>query len=1267
MLKGAYALLDREFVLARRQADPVYHAEHGRILYCAHSVAPYNSNGYSTRTAGLVEGMTAAGIDVVVAARPGYPWDVKTDIDPTSDVSFEETIGGVSHFFSKGPSWSTDRLDHYLEQAVDSYVQVAIKTRAAKIQAASNHVTALPALIAARRLGIPFVYEVRGLWEVTRASTSPHWAESEAFELARKLESLVATEADGVFAITSQVRDELINRGAAPDKVQVLSNAVNTTSFAPMPPHEATRRNLGLQAGVPVIGYAGSLVAYEGLDTLLEAAKILVDEGRQFYIVIVGDGLEMSALKDKTQRLKLTEVVKFTGRVNPQEVADFISIFDVLPCPRLPLEITQLVSPLKPLEAMAAGKAVLLSDLPPLRDIAGGDGERARLFRAGDIKDLAHVLGELLDDSDARRAMGRRARLWTVRERNWTQIGAVAKETLVSLKPTVRPEALANTNQLSQMKIGIIADQFTTTGLEPEAQIVSLLPGQWHKTIEESRLDALFVESAWEGPGGVWKGKVGFYDEQSFSELRELVSFCRSRSIPTIFWNKEDPVHFNRFRETAQLFDYVFTSDDKSIPNYLKDAGPHLKSVSSLPFYAQPALHNPLSGSMPYEHTVAYAGSYYGARYPERSAQLQKLLAAAIPSGLSIYDRQHLNPESPYKFPPKLAPYVKGGLTYLETIDVYKSHPVHVNVNSVLNSGTMFSRRVYEIAACGGVVISGPSLGVQRMFGDIIPVAEDERSASYLISHWMNNECARKDEAWLAMRSVFRSHTAGHRLAYVLRTAGLMVSAPKLPDYAVVANRLTKDEVTQLESQSVRPAFVAVKEAYTTSLTSLEIRVASDPEAEVEASGIPFLGRIPANGIDRTFYEDLLTSLKYSDWSDAGYSHAAVLNESHSLATLNIRGSISYEDAGLHRVDRGVDRPSLRLSRTVRAPEPPITGSRITRVPHQQKKKTVLVAGHDLKFAQGIIKHLNACGHRVLIDQWNGHSGHDEGRSRELLDQADVIFCEWTLGNAVWYSANKRAGQRLVTRLHLQEISTNYLKKINTEAIDQFIFVGQHIASIARRDFEIPSEKSVVIPNYVPVDLLHLPKSDDARWNLGLVGVVPQRKRLDLALDALRLLRLKDERYRLYVKGKVAEDFPWMKDRPDELAYFQEQQRRIDEDPLLAGAVAFDGYGDEMAEWYRKIGTVLSVSDYESFHLTLADGAASGAVPASLAWDGVDQIYPAHWISATVTQMVESIAAQTKEPGDWQAAGDAAADYARHTFHEDLVLPKLGDWIVGGL
>jgi glycosyltransferase involved in cell wall biosynthesis len=284
------------------------------------------------------------------------------------------------------------------------------------------------------------------------------------------------------------------------------------------------------------------------------------------------------------------------------------------------------------------------------------------------------------------------------------------------------------------------------------------------------------------------------------------------------------------------------------------------------------------------------------------------------------------------------------------------------------------------------------------------------------------------------------------------------------------------------------------------------------------------------------------------------------------------------------------------------------------------------VAGHDLKFLQNAFPHFEAEGIRVLIDEWQSHTAHDDARSRDLLEQADAVFCEWGLGNAVWYSKNKRAEQTLTVRVHLQELFTPHLRRITHSAVDNYVFVGELVRRAAISGHGVPPEKSTVVPNMVAVDALRLPKVVGAEKSIGLVGIVPQRKRLDVALDVLEAVRRQDPEYRLIVRGKRPEEYPWLTHRPAELEYYRQTFARIDDIVAAApGAVVFSPHGDDMPEWYRNVGTVLSVSDFESFHLTIADGVASGALPAVLLWPGADLVYPRSWLSSSVEELAARI------------------------------------------
>lgn len=289
-------------------------------------------------------------------------------------------------------------------------------------------------------------------------------------------------------------------------------------------------------------------------------------------------------------------------------------------------------------------------------------------------------------------------------------------------------------------------------------------------------------------------------------------------------------------------------------------------------------------------------------------------------------------------------------------------------------------------------------------------------------------------------------------------------------------------------------------------------------------------------------------------------------------------------------------------------------------------KKKILIAGHDLKFAKFIMEAIEARDDlELLVDHWQGHDKHDVERSRTLLNQADTIFCEWGLGNAVWYSQNKKTGQRLVIRLHLQEITTRYPDQFNHAAIDAYIMVSPYWFEKFVHEFSLERKKCKMVFNLVDTELMDKSKTEDFKFHLGLIGDVPQRKRLDRALDIFEKLYSCNKKYKLFIKGKRPEEHPWMKSisRKPEMDYYQTQYQRI-QDKGLGDSVIFEGYGP-IDTWLQKIGYVLSVSDFESFHLAPAEGMASGALPIILDWAGSSTIYPEQCIYSTVDEACNAI------------------------------------------
>lgn len=358
-----------------------------------------------------------------------------------------------------------------------------------------------------------------------------------------------------------------------------------------------------------------------------------------------------------------------------------------------------------------------------------------------------------------------------------------------------------------------------------------------------------------------------------------------------------------------------------------------------------------------------------------------------------------------------------------------------------------------------------------------------------------------------------------------------------------------------------------------------------------------------------------------------------------------------------HAAARGfaLDRAAERLRGYLRRalPEPAGTPARPTRV---------VVAGHDLKFLTRLLDHLHGVpGLEVRLDEWSGLNSHDEAASREAVEWADVVVCEWCGPNAIWYARHKRPGQRLLVRLHRFELYADWPAALDIDRVDRVICVSDHYTDLTRERTGWPAEKVITVPNWVDVDQLDRPKLPGARFQLGMIGVAPSRKRLDLGLDVLAALRRRDPRYTLRVKSKLPWEYWWIWKKDEERDHYTAALRRIRGE--LSGGVVFDSYGPDVANWLRRVGFVLSTSDDESFHLAPAEGMASGAVPALLNWPGADRIYRPRWVHPDAESLADAIAACTTEDA-WTEAATHAREEVRENYALDLVAAAWKDLLV---
>lgn len=326
----------------------------------------------------------------------------------------------------------------------------------------------------------------------------------------------------------------------------------------------------------------------------------------------------------------------------------------------------------------------------------------------------------------------------------------------------------------SRLRVVGVLDTMSAECFAESVDLILPTPTQIDQAFAENDVDLVLIESAWQGNGGTWQYKVGTYskpESQTLPHVRRLVDAARRRGIPTVFWNKEDPVHFVKFAEAARLCDYIFTTDADRIGAYRALRG-GVKLVDAFSFSAQPSLHNPIGGAERLSSPV-FAGTFYQRRHVSRQGSLRMLLEAAAPFGLVIYDRQHGKGQDGYDFPNTVAGHVKGGLPYAELLAEYKRHKVFLNTNSVTASPTMFSRRVFELLACGTPVVSTPSRGMELIFGDLVDSVTSSEEATVAIKRLVEDQDHWLRRSRLGMREVLLHHTYAHRLQQIATTIGL--------------------------------------------------------------------------------------------------------------------------------------------------------------------------------------------------------------------------------------------------------------------------------------------------------------------------------------------------------------------------------------------------------------------------------------------------------------------------------------------------------------
>jgi PEP-CTERM/exosortase A-associated glycosyltransferase len=382
-----------------------------RVLHVLDHSLPLMS-GYSTRSRSIALGQRQAGIEPVILTSPRHPY-------PGGPV---ETRDGMRHYRT-APVRPWRGLPHaelplLMARLTRRIVEVARRERVDLLHAHSPLLNGLPALRAGHLLEIPVVYEARAFWEDAAVDHGTTREGSLRYRLSRALETWLFRRADRVVVIAEAMRREVVARGIPADRITVVPNGVDLARFHPAPADRALAARLGLDGG-PVLGFIGSFYRYEGLAFLLEALPALRRRLSGVRVLLVGGGEEEERLRALAR--PFDEAVAFAGRVSPDEVGRFYPLLDVFVCPRRRMRLTELVTPLKPLEAMAMERPVLASDVGGHAELIR-HGETGCLFPAESRERFVEECARLAEAADVRRRLGEQGRRFVETERTWARL-----------------------------------------------------------------------------------------------------------------------------------------------------------------------------------------------------------------------------------------------------------------------------------------------------------------------------------------------------------------------------------------------------------------------------------------------------------------------------------------------------------------------------------------------------------------------------------------------------------------------------------------------------------------------------------------------------------------------------------------------------------------------------------------------------------------------------------------------------------------------------
>ncbi|MDQ6537951.1 DUF6270 domain-containing protein [Mannheimia haemolytica] len=501
------------------------------------------------------------------------------------------------------------------------------------------------------------------------------------------------------------------------------------------------------------------------------------------------------------------------------------------------------------------------------------------------------------------------------------------KTTLSSIKPKAKLTNFNKVDSKFKKKYGFkfisILDEISHTSFDSEFKLFPLNKANFESQIKGSLSLGLFIESCWKGNFGAWEYAFTSpnLQHQNAQNLLKALDVCKNRNFPIVFWNKEDPIHYEKFLPISSKCDVIFTTDSNKVKDYQRDV-PNAK-VETLMFAANINICNPANRFRYEAENICFAGSYYGVGHDDRKKQMDALLPTIIKFKGAIYDRmsQVQSADERYSYPKQYRKFIRPAVPFKEIVDIYKQFKIFLNVNTITDSPTMMSRRVYELLACGTPVISTPSLAIDEQFKGIVQVAKDAKEANKIAKRLLENEWEWLRISHLGYREVMLKHTYEHRAVQIANTLGqdIKPEAP-LASIVVASNRpyfidRIVDNVTNQSYPNIEVIVIAQK--YTAEqLDNLKQKLSKSNKLKnvivVQNDSDDTLGKRLNQGIklskgeyvakfdDDDFYfpnylQDMLIPFKFGDYGIIGKKEIFIFLESQNKTFVRYKGQRHLE------------------------------------------------------------------------------------------------------------------------------------------------------------------------------------------------------------------------------------------------------------------------------------------------------------------------------------------------------------------------------------